>query len=145
MLYAPILGEPDPDLEQSIEDFLPVAQAIRAKLDAARALKAGTPAHQAHVAEMQDLMSDVDCRAVRHGMPGRQFLALLYAEIGARRSGKAAKRAFTIVGSSPELLAAEDRETEARRVLNAAQVAFIKAKTARIAAEKHALRNQVSI
>ncbi|MDX3884065.1 MAG: hypothetical protein QHC65_06560 [Sphingomonas sp.] len=134
MLHAPLSGQVDPDLVQSIEDFLPVAAMIRAQSD----LLARMPAGQARAAareQVQSAMDDLRMRADRHGLTDRQFLVLLYREMTARRTTEPAEVASLSVVSS-ELAAAYIRESEARRILTRAQTDYLAARAAREAAER---------
>ncbi|SNT05367.1 hypothetical protein SAMN06295912_1359 [Sphingomonas laterariae] len=137
MLAAAKAVVADPDLEQSIEDFLPVAADMRAMLETSERMRPGTRSHQQALAYVNGHRADIATRAGRHGLSEAEFSAILYAELAARRSGRRVKRVAVVTGTPPELLSALARETEALRAQTAARQAYKAARQVYAEAQYH--------
>lgn len=145
MLHAPLSGDPDPDLEQSIEDFLRPAADMQAMLETSERLKSGSPARRQALDYVQSIRADIALRADRHRLSEVEFSSLLYAELAARRSRRRAKPAATPASITPEHDAALALEAEALRALKAARQVYADAKASRIALEAQQAAERVSL
>jgi hypothetical protein len=129
---------PDPDLDQAIRDFLPLAAEIRERSARVLKLKPGSDARRYEMADIRRLMDDIGTRADRLGLTGQALMVLLNDALDARaRRGRGAPARPTARTLLSNLLNAEAALRNAQLEEQAAR-AKVKAYAAALAAAQSA-------
>lgn len=140
MLHQPVLvADDDPDVAQAIIDFSDTAAEIRERSAALLKLPVNSDARQRESDMVRELMSRIEERAARLGIPADQLMVLLNAALDERaRRGRAQPSRPTprtlltqltnaevaVRAATAELRAAQRRAEAAAAELAAAEVAY---------------------